>query len=530
MIQARTFAEYFRLLKENLVWFEILVCAFVGVFLATLSIANAAGIKGPRRPDVVLFEMKTGASVEELAAFNQIIEEFQIKTTQKLVNAKIHFARINRAQLLDEDQIAEALSQTGAVKYATADSMGFPDSVPNDPYYGYQWEHQVMNSPLAWDHTRGEGVIVTVCDDGFDEFHPDLRPNLLLPGFNTYDGTTNIVSGSHGTYVLGALGAVSNNEIGMSGMAGGAKMIPVRMNIPGSGAYISDVAECITYGANRGSRVVNISWHFADPNDINVGTRNYSPLDSAGAYLRSKGGLLFMSAGNQGVDTATCYPDFANIIFVGGTDSLDQRASYSNYGAAVDVFAPSDYVYITTPGGGYSPGRGTSFSSPIAAGVAALIFSVNPKFTPAQVESIMYSTTTDLGAVGEDNIYGHGRLNSGAAVEKAVALSGTSPTPAPTPVPTPIATPVPTPPPPVPASISLSVRAYKVKGQQKADLVWTGATSSSVDIYRNGSVIAVTANDGAHTDAINKKGGGSYIYKICESGTSVCSSQIIAAF
>jgi hypothetical protein len=80
------------------------------------------------------------------------------------------------------------------------------------------------------------------------------------------------------------------------------------------------------------------------------------------------------------------------------------------------------------------------------------------------------------------------------------------------------------------ATISLTASGYKVKGLQKANLVWSGATSANVDVYRNGVKITTTANDGAHIDNINKKGAGSYTYKVCEAGTATCSNQATVTF
>lgn len=78
--------------------------------------------------------------------------------------------------------------------------------------------------------------------------------------------------------------------------------------------------------------------------------------------------------------------------------------------------------------------------------------------------------------------------------------------------------------------ITLSVNGYKVRGLQKADLSWSGATSTNVDVYRDGALIVTTENDGFHTDNINKSGGGSYTYVLCESGTSTCSNQATVTF
>ncbi|HVS62152.1 MAG TPA: PKD domain-containing protein [Thermoanaerobaculia bacterium] len=81
-----------------------------------------------------------------------------------------------------------------------------------------------------------------------------------------------------------------------------------------------------------------------------------------------------------------------------------------------------------------------------------------------------------------------------------------------------------------PAAISLSATGYKVRGAQHADLAWSGATSTNVDVYRNGVIIVTTANDGAHTDNIGNRGGGSYTYQVCEAGTSTCSNQVTVTF
>ncbi len=80
------------------------------------------------------------------------------------------------------------------------------------------------------------------------------------------------------------------------------------------------------------------------------------------------------------------------------------------------------------------------------------------------------------------------------------------------------------------SGITLTATGYKVKGKQKADLTWSGATSTDVDVYRDGAVIATTANDGFYTDNIDNRGGGTYVYKVCEAGTSVCSSDATVSF
>ena len=109
------------------------------------------------------------------------------------------------------------------------------------------------------------------------------------------------------------------------------------------------------------------------------------------------------------------------------------------------------------------------------------------------------------------------------------SLYGTSSSPAPTPAPSPTPAPPPTPP-PSPSGPTLTARGYKVKGMQMADLSWSGLSSSSVDVYRGGAKIATSANDGAETDNIAKKGTGSFNYKVCAAGTSTCTNSVSVTF
>ena len=78
--------------------------------------------------------------------------------------------------------------------------------------------------------------------------------------------------------------------------------------------------------------------------------------------------------------------------------------------------------------------------------------------------------------------------------------------------------------------IDLSVTAYKVRGRQQADLSWSGATSTNVDVFRDGGLAATTANDGAYTDITGQNGGGSAVYQVCEAGTTTCSAEVTATW
>jgi len=106
-----------------------------------------------------------------------------------------------------------------------------------------------------------------------------------------------------------------------------------------------------------------------------------------------------------------------------------------------------------------------------------------------------------------------------------------TPTPTPTPTATPTVTPTATPTPtPTPGQITLTARGYKVHGLQTVDLSWTGATSSSIDVYRNGVLAATVPNNGLYTDHPNGRGHATYTYRVCEAGTGNCSNQVTVTF
>jgi subtilisin family serine protease len=316
-----------------------------------------------------------------------------------------------RPSAISEEEIAKELEATGAVEYAEPDYLVYPAvQVPNDSKISSQWHHTTIKTFQAWETTAGRPEIkVTVCDSGVDAAHPDLKANVIQPGYNTVDGSTRSSPVNlHGTAVAGLIASQANNRIGGAGIAPWVKILPVRVSNSSSGsAYLSDLAECVRYGADQGAKVHNVSFTGAE-----------SPtIDSAAQYARSKGSILVMAAGNQGSDISKSTPDYTSFILVGATTRYDQRSSFSNYGISIDLVAPGTNVYTTVPNGGYTTISGTSFSSPITAAVAALVYSVNPRFTPADVEQILFQSADSL---GNSYLYGRGRVNAEHAVELAL--------------------------------------------------------------------------------------------------------------
>jgi subtilisin family serine protease len=379
------------------------------LFISSLEGIQAFGDDRERRPGHILYQLKEDANPSQRAKVQKILEnrKGRLKKTLRM-SGKVELASLITDNSTEE-AIAEELLSTGAVEYAEPDYRVYPVDTPNDPGISKQWHHSIIRTFEAWKVTPGsKNILVTVCDTGVDAQHVDLSGAVVQPGFNTTDGSRKSSPVNlHGTAVAGLIAAKANNRLGIAGIAPLVKILPVRVtNDSQGGAYLSDLAECIRYGADAGAKVHNVSFTGSESQTIN----------SAAKYARSKGSLLFMAAGNQGKNISSTQPDYNTFILVGGTDKHDQHSSFSNYGLPVHLVAPGTNVYTTAPGNSYTVISGTSFSSPIAAAVGALVYAINPIFTPDDVQNILYQSADSL---GNSLVFGYGRLNAEAAVSLA---------------------------------------------------------------------------------------------------------------
>ena len=320
------------------------------------------------------------------------------------------------------DHVLEALQHNAKIEFAEPDATVAPDFIPNDPGYFNEWHLSIIQAPQAWDITKGSsGVVIAILDTGVDGTHPDLSPNLV-PGWNFYDNnadTSDVVG--HGTAVAGTAAAAGNNAAGVASVAFNCRFMPIRISDPTGTAAYSTIASALTYAADHGARVANISFKATDS----------STVTSAAQYFQSKGGVTTVSAGNDSTfDTAKDNP---YILTVSATTGDDILASWATTGNNIDLAAPGQGIITTIRGGGYSTWAGSSFSAPIVAGVAALVISANPSLSGSQVQDILKQNADDLGAAGWDPSYGWGRVNAYKAV---LAATGGAQPPADTTPPT----------------------------------------------------------------------------------------------
>jgi len=329
---------------------------------------------------------------------------------------------------VDPLEYGEKLMGTGAFEYVHPDYVCHPAALPNDPLLLSQWHLFQISAPRAWDATAGNAnVVIAITDTGVDLTHPDLQNRVS--GYNAAShqeeasgGFVNDVhSTGHGTRVTGLACATGNNGIGIAGVAYSCPFMPIRVSNAANGtAVMADILEGIQWAVDHGARVVNTSYD----------NEQVAAVETAGEYCWNHGAFSVWAAGNQGVDTKNLNAgvewDHKRVVIVGATDQQDAKASFSNYGKALDVFAPGMQVLTTNKGGGYGNVSGTSFASPIVAGSLALILAQNPGLDLDNAQMRLFRCCRDLGVdvqpddpaykPGNDLYWGWGRISTGTTL------------------------------------------------------------------------------------------------------------------
>lgn len=303
---------------------------------------------------------------------------------------------------------------------------------PNDPEMGKQWHHEKIGSVAAWAKEQGsKDFILAVTDTGADYSHPDLSAKLMK-GYNTVDGNDIVEDGNgHGTHCIGIAAAITNNGVGVAGMAPNVKVLPIQvLSKSGSGSYES-VAGGIIEAADRGAKVISMSLGGPSPSES---------LTDAVKHAINKGALVVVAMGNSahGSDASPVakpsYPAATpGVMSVGASDSQDKPARFTQAGKWISVIAPGVDIHATfptyatdMPGIGYGAISGTSMATPMVAGLAALVWSQNPQMTAQQVRERIESSSDDLGPKGYDILFGHGRINAARALGAAAPANNGS--------------------------------------------------------------------------------------------------------
>lgn len=377
---------------------------------------------------------------------------------------------------LAKDKISDLISSLmteSNVEYAEPDIKMYPLAVPNDSRYNEQWQYFEtlggLNLPLAWDTSQGLGVVVAVIDTGYLP-HADLAGNLLsgydmisdtfvaqdgdgrdanaidngdwAPAGACYNGSPSSSSSWHGTHVAGSIAAVTNNSLGVSGVAYKAKVLPVRV-LGRCGGYMSDIADGIIWAAGGTVSGVPANVNPAQVLNLSLGGSGSCGFTSQNAIntARNLGATVVVAAGNEKTNASNSNPaNCTGVVVVAATNRDGKLANYSNFGSVVDVSAPGGEMSTGTANGilstlntgrttsgsdSYAFYQGTSMATPHVAGVAALLYQIKPALTPDQVESTLKATA---------RIFPSGCNQCGAGIVDAAAalssLGDTTPPPA----------------------------------------------------------------------------------------------------
>ncbi len=403
-------------------------------------------------PGVVVVKFKPGvsSSMQQLMSLpelqGRIVKEANVTSMSPLLGM-LHMRLDKSSEILNNIYIvhytgsvtpaflSEALDRNQGIQYAEPHYMYKVSDVevtPNDSLISEQYALSKIQAFNAWNISMGDpSVIVGIVDTGVDWMHPDLYANIWqnphwqtdtnFPGdsigwdFGGTNGTPDSNpmedTPAHGTHVAGIVAAVANNRIGIAGVAPDCRIMPVKVSEadqvdPSTGEpYIVFGFEGIAYAAENGARIINCSWG-------GVGYSQYE--QDVITYAESQGALVVAAAGNDHSTEFQTPAYYRGVLSVAATDQNDLATYFTNYSYNVSVSAPGLDIISTWGTNSYATLSGTSMASPCAAGVAALVASQHPDYTPEQILEQVRVSADNINSInpGYTDEIGFGRVDA----------------------------------------------------------------------------------------------------------------------
>ncbi len=368
------------------------------------------------------------------------------------------------------------LEKSNQIEWVEEDKLLQRSFIPDDNFYNLQWHYYEaiggINLENAWDVSTGFGVTIAVLDTGYRP-HVDLAANIV-GGYDMIDNafigndgdtrdadpqdpgdwttvgecggglpTQDRNSSWHGTHVAGTIAAVTNNSVGVAGVAFDAMVVPVRV-LGKCGGFTSDIADGMVWAS--GGVVAGVPNNPNPAQVMNLSLGGFGPCSATSQAAIdtavANGAVVVVAAGNSNADVSGFNPgNCNNVISVAATDRNADRAFYSNFGNLIDIAAPGGDVTVgtgqdgvastlntgtTTPGTDtYVYYQGTSMAAPHVAGVAGLMFEVNPTLTPAQVETAIQASARSFpgGSTCNTSNCGDGIIDAAAAIAAVNAVN-----------------------------------------------------------------------------------------------------------
>ncbi|MCB0480590.1 MAG: S8 family serine peptidase [Flavobacteriales bacterium] len=334
-------------------------------------------------------------------------------------------------------KLARMLESTGLVEYAEPRYIGELAYNTNDPMVSNQLYLTTINAFKAWDVAKGStNIKIGLLDSGVDTLHADLYNNIYRNAGDPINGVDDDADGytdnylgwnlannsnqiqftttDHGVQMFGAMSPVTDNSVGISGVAFNCKVMPIKITTSGQ---VTHGYEGIKYAADMGCKVINCSWNFSTYSKFGEDMVNYA---------ESKDALVVAATGNQGKGIDNYPAAYSNCLGVAGLDYQDNALSNSNYGFYVSLGTVGINVYSTHSGNKYDVNSGTSYSSAIVSGAAALLFSHKPSLTPAEAKAYLMASSRNI-YEGTKNAPWKNEVGKGALdVEAALKYDGSA--------------------------------------------------------------------------------------------------------
>lgn len=337
------------------------------------------------------------------------------------------------------EEIIQDLEKRPEIDYAEKVPCYYSDYVPNDSLYNlvngaskWKWHLDVINAIQAWDITKGAPQIrIAIVDNAVWAEHPDLVSKVVAQrdvvnntSSSSPPNTGDPGEWSHGTHCAGLAAGATNNRTGIASIGFNTSIIGVKTTNSTSG--LTHTQQGVSWAINNGANIVSMSFGGSGY------SQTYQNLINTG---NSMGIVFFASAGNESNNLIRYPAGYTNVIAVASTNDNDVKSDFSNWGTYVSICAPGGFAspgpsgllsttFENTSMGYYDSYFGTSMATPVAAGLAGLMKTINPNLTPADLKAVMQATCVNIDALNPTYAgqLGAGRINAYEAV-KAVPFN-----------------------------------------------------------------------------------------------------------